>query len=105
MAIRIRKVGNKVIAICAARSVPKEGDIYLDDIAHHALTNKFSRDFSEEGFMKNIFDLEELYLVEKEESNNANRNWWDSIFQLQSLSMNNKYIVYNKGKINATNTR
>jgi hypothetical protein len=77
MAIRIRKIGDRTIAICAARSIPKEGDIYIDDAMHHALTNKFARDFAEEGFMLNLFDEDELPFVESEESNNKNREWWD----------------------------
>ena len=45
MAIRIRKVDGKTIALCAAKSIPKEGDLYLDDSIHHALTTKFGLDF------------------------------------------------------------
>lgn len=50
MAIRIRQVGDKVVALCAAKSSPKEGDIYLDDNIHHALATKFSIDFTSEGW-------------------------------------------------------
>lgn len=46
MAIRIRKIGGRTIALCAARSVPQAGDTYLDDEVHHALTAKFARDFN-----------------------------------------------------------
>jgi hypothetical protein len=78
MAIRLRLINGVWIAICAARSVEKEGDVYLDDGQHHALGDKFARDFDE------MFELG-LHtpqptdtLVEQEESNNPNRNWWDS---------------------------
>lgn len=84
MAIRIRKIGkNQTIAICAARSISKEGDVYLDDVMHHALSNKFARDFTEEGFMNTIFDENEIPIVEREESNNENRDDWDKQFTCQ----------------------
>lgn len=51
MAIRIRKIDGTVIAICAAISVEKEGDIYLDDNAHHALSTKFGLDWHSEGLL------------------------------------------------------
>jgi len=41
MAIRIRTVGDTVVALCAAETDKKEGDIYLDDNIHHALMDKF----------------------------------------------------------------
>jgi hypothetical protein len=87
MSIRIRNVDGVTIAICAARSVAKEGDIYLDDAAHHALTIKFGLDFD------SMFHIEgtppligpksyvtEQRLMEQEESNNPNRYWWDQIY-------------------------
>ena len=52
MAIRIRKINNITIALCAAETNPKENDLYLDDNIHHALTTKFGEDFYSEGFMK-----------------------------------------------------
>jgi hypothetical protein len=52
MAIRIREIDGDIIALCAAASKPEEGDIYLDDNIHHALTKKFERDFEEMGFLK-----------------------------------------------------
>ena len=52
MAIRIRYVGGgKVVALCAARSKAQEGDIYLDDGIHHALSTKFMLDFESEGLI------------------------------------------------------
>lgn len=52
MAIRIRELNGKCVALCAAESDPESGDIYLDDRIHHALTNKFEADFIKMGFMK-----------------------------------------------------
>jgi len=56
MAIRIRTVQNKVIALCAAKTEPEPGDLYLDDNVHHALTNKFGLDFQKEGLLKGIYN-------------------------------------------------
>ena len=52
MAIRIRKIKDETVALCAAKSKPEEGDIYLDDGMHHALTVKFEKDFRSMGFWK-----------------------------------------------------
>jgi len=51
MAIRIRKVGDITVALCAAETLPESGDVYLDDAAHHALTIKFVEDFESEGLL------------------------------------------------------
>lgn len=52
MAIRIREIGGTLVALCAARTVEQEGDIYLHDGIHHALSMKFWRDWAvEEGRM------------------------------------------------------
>lgn len=56
MAIRIRNIKGKLIALCAAKSKAKPGDVYLDDNAHHALTEKFYNDFKEEGFIASSKD-------------------------------------------------
>lgn len=79
MSIRIRSVNGTVVALCGARSVPKEGDIYLDDAAHHALSAKFSQDFASMGFIEPC-DYPEYAIMEAEESNNPNREWWDSVY-------------------------
>lgn len=52
MAIRIREIKGVTIALCAAKTEKQEGDIYLDDKAHHALSNKFELDFKSEGMIK-----------------------------------------------------
>ena len=49
MSIRIRRVDGLTVALCAARSVERPEDIYLDDNQHHALAEKFRRDFDSEG--------------------------------------------------------
>ncbi len=51
MAIRIRTINGYTIALCAACTKPKEGDLYLDDSVHHALSTKFSLDWNEEGLI------------------------------------------------------
>ena len=62
MAIRVRKVKLSqskpggiewsYVALCAARTSPAEGDLYLDDNIHHALSQKFEADFRKMGFFK-----------------------------------------------------
>lgn len=52
MAIRVRKVGRKMVALCAAETESQEGDLYLDDTIHHALTEKFHNDFKKMGMLK-----------------------------------------------------
>ena len=49
MAIRIRKIKDKIIALCAAEFELKNGDIYLDDSIDHALRMKFIKDYESEG--------------------------------------------------------
>lgn len=87
MSIRIRVVDGVTVALCAARSVPKDGDIYLDDAAHEALAGKFATDFASEGRMfpwanPRLFPLADPHaaLREREESNNPNREWWDKTY-------------------------
>lgn len=51
MAIRIRMIEGETVALCAAVTKEKEGDIYLDDNIHHALSTKFGVDWVQEGFL------------------------------------------------------
>ena len=70
MAIRIREIYGEVVALCAAKTKAKDGDIYLDDRAHHALSTKFGVDWVSEGRLKDdVADgiIKELML--EEESN------------------------------------
>jgi hypothetical protein len=76
MAIRLRIVQGKLIAVCAARTVEKPGDFYLDDGQHYALMQKFDRDLCD----SLCNDAEVLALVEAEESNNPSREWWDKTY-------------------------
>jgi len=67
MAIRLRKIDGKLVALCAAKSEEKIGDIYLDDECHHALTTKFGLDFYSEGFLDNpMADPELVFRMAKE---------------------------------------
>lgn len=77
MSIRLRKVDGHLVALCAARSEPKEGDIYLGDEVHHALNNKFSQDFNSEAVFPRAEDSQDNARREQEESNNAYRTEWD----------------------------
>ena len=45
MAIRLRVVDGEVIALCAAKTIAQEGDIYLGDNEHYALMCKFAREW------------------------------------------------------------
>ncbi len=45
MSIRVRKVEGVLVALCAAETDPKLGDLYLDDSVHYALAAKFARDY------------------------------------------------------------
>ena len=44
MAIRIRVIEGEMVALCAAKTLSREGDIYLGDAEHYALACKFARD-------------------------------------------------------------
>lgn len=44
MAIRLRKVEGQLVALCAYETDSVEGDVYLDDDAHYALSLKFARE-------------------------------------------------------------
>ena len=52
MAIRIREIKGYTIALCAAETKPKKGDLYLNDSIHHALSTKFGLDWVREGILK-----------------------------------------------------
>lgn len=82
MSIRIRLVDGVLVALCAARSVEKPDDIYLDDAAHHALASKFTEDFTSEGGLC-VVDAVDSALRLREESNNPNREWWDRTYGKQ----------------------
>lgn len=75
MAIRIRIVNGTMVALCAARSVEKPGDTYLDDAQHHALFEKFAEDFASEGYDTPPLCQDETTVRHAEESNNPARAW------------------------------
>lgn len=67
MAIRIREIEGETVALCAAKTKAKKGDIYIDDATHHALTTKFAVDFQSEGYEVGASDeiVKELMLKEE----------------------------------------
>jgi hypothetical protein len=69
MAIRIRNVKGKVVALCAALSKEKKGDIYLGDAEHHALSTKLEIDFWSEGIIKELGTVDEclIRIMQKEQ--------------------------------------
>ena len=80
MSIRIRKVEGRLVAICAARSVPCTDDVYLDDGLHYALALKFADDFNSEGLWPIPTDDEDMVFRNSQETNNVNRDWWDATY-------------------------
>jgi len=49
MAMRIRTINGKVVAVCAAQHAPEHEDHYIDDEEDHAIREKIARDWSSEG--------------------------------------------------------
>ncbi len=47
MAIRLRTVNGIHVALCAAKTSPIQGDIYIDDAFHYAISQKYWRDYDE----------------------------------------------------------
>ena len=60
MAMRLRTVNEVRVALCAAKSRPVQGDIYIDDGFHYAISQKYWRDYDE----IDIVDKEHTRLVE-----------------------------------------
>lgn len=73
MAIRLRKIQNMWIALCAVESDEKEGDIYLDDSKDYALRVKFKKDYASEGIegFENCRDLEYEKLMDTQKVRDA----------------------------------
>jgi len=59
MAIRLRTVNGVKVALCAAKTFPEPGDIYLDDGWHYTLSQKYWRDYDE----IDIIDAEDVALA------------------------------------------
>jgi hypothetical protein len=69
MAIRIRRINGYDVALCAALSKEKEGDLYLHDGIHHALSTKFGLDWQSEGILANpMADLELIPIMLQEQN-------------------------------------
>lgn len=64
MAIRVRRVNGVLVALCAAETSEADGDLYLDDAVHYALSQKYWRDYPELG----IVDVDDISLAESERS-------------------------------------
>ena len=65
MAIRVRRVSDGcLVALCAAKSKPQGGDIYLDDEVHYALSQKFWRDYDE----VTLVDKDDIQRADTQES-------------------------------------
>lgn len=77
MAIRLRQVDGVWVALCAARSIPKTGDLYLDDAQHTALSAKFARDFNSMWAADLPYETALDAPMDAEEANNPNREAWD----------------------------
>lgn len=69
MSIRIREIQEQTVALCAAKTRAKKGDIYLNDCAHHALMVKFTVDLDSEGWLKKNAPVDDIVrdLMLKEE--------------------------------------
>jgi len=52
MAIRIRWINRRVVALCAAKTKPEPGDLYFDDVVDSALRKKFLEDYKKEGLIE-----------------------------------------------------
>ena len=68
MAIKLKHINGKLVALCAAKQEGMDCDIYLDDNIHHALTRKFTADFIREGLFdrqKPTMSISEVEVVWK----------------------------------------
>lgn len=69
MAIRVRKINNHLVALCAAKTKVEKGDVYLDDTIHHALFTKFAVDMEKSKSADPII----ARLMKKEETKGVNK--------------------------------
>ncbi len=70
MSIRLRKVKNICVALCAVESDQKKGDIYLDDNQHYALACKFAREHDvdwEDKKINRLMDSQKVRDAEEED--------------------------------------
>ena len=61
MAMRLRTVNGVHVALCAAKSRPVQGDVYIDDAFHYAISQKYWRDYDE----IDIVDEEDIRLAKR----------------------------------------
>lgn len=73
MAIRIRTVDNQRVALCAAKTISVEGDVYLDDDDHYALMLKFARGWKNLGI--GISDPEDEALARSQRDPDVYAQW------------------------------
>lgn len=59
MAIRIRVIDGRTVALCAVETEAKLDDLYLNDSVDHALRVKFVRDYKSEGIDLNDINYPE----------------------------------------------
>ncbi len=64
MAIRLRTVSGTKVALCAAKTFAEEGDIYLDDGWHYAISQKYWQDYDEINIVPENIELMELVEVQ-----------------------------------------
>lgn len=90
MAIRLRIAENGwLVACCAAQTVAKEGDIYLDDAAHYALMIKFTHDLAD-AYNYTPDPDEYIYpAMRAEENNNPAREQYDKDREAERLAHGN----------------
>ncbi len=67
MAMRLRKVHGIWIAMCAAKTIKKSDDVYIDDTQDHAIRAKISYDNRLEGLNVPVLDkkLDEIMKLEE----------------------------------------
>ena len=68
MAMRLREIDGRWVAVCAAVTKPKIGDIYIDDAQAHAIRAKLSLDNLKDGYNVAPVDIEIINLMIREEA-------------------------------------
>ncbi len=51
MAMRLRVIDGTLVALCAAKTQPEPGDLYLDDAQDHVIRVKIQADWDSEGLL------------------------------------------------------
>ena len=67
MSMRLRIVDGTRVALCAAKTLAEEGDIYLDDGWHYAISQKYWRDYD----AIDIVDEDDIRLAKRIEANDG----------------------------------